>query len=405
MAGGSDVGRAGRRRLPLIAGSAWLVLATLAAWAVPPWAAQAADPTLTAQASPSGNPVGVAIFDFATLGGGDNPTGTITFELYGPDNPTCAGPPIFTSSEPVAGNGNYQSDSFTTQEAGTYRWIARYSGDAQNSPAATACGDPTQETAVAKRIPSMTVATPSSVSVGSQVTATATLANGAGPSGPTGSITFEVFGPNNLVCADPPAFASTVPVAGNGMYTSPPFAPTAPGTYQWVAVYSGDANNNATGTTCADPAGAVVVAPGLVTPALTVAASPGVALGGQVSASATLSGGTSPTGTIRFDLYGPDDANCSGPPAFTTTVTVTGNGTYPSGPFVPIAAGTYRWRAAYSGDTVHNPVATACTDPAGSVVVSAVATTTSTSTTTAPTTTSPSTSVPLSTTVVPTTTA
>ena len=38
--------------------------------------------------------------------------------------------------------------------------------------------------------------------------------------------------------------------------------------------------------------------------------------------------GVSPTGQITFRLYGPDDANCSGAPAFTDTKTVSGMGSY-----------------------------------------------------------------------------
>ena len=48
-------------------------------------------------ASPSVQ-VGGQISDTATLAGGANPTGDITFTLFGPDNATCTGDPIFTST-------------------------------------------------------------------------------------------------------------------------------------------------------------------------------------------------------------------------------------------------------------------------------------------------------------------
>src|SRR3989441_12325260 len=38
-----------------------------------------------------------------------NPTGTITFNLYGPDDATCGGAVIFSSTVPVSGNGDYTS--------------------------------------------------------------------------------------------------------------------------------------------------------------------------------------------------------------------------------------------------------------------------------------------------------
>ena len=58
----------------------------------------------------------------------------------------------------------------------------------------------------------------------------------------------------------------------------------------------------------------------LATPTLTTQASPNVTLGGQIHEPATLTGATNPTGTITFQLYGPDDASCAGAVAFTSPV-------------------------------------------------------------------------------------
>ncbi len=54
----------------------------------------------------------LSIYDTATLTGGDAPTGTITFKLYGPDNAGCTGTPAFTDAETVNGNGSFQSGAF-----------------------------------------------------------------------------------------------------------------------------------------------------------------------------------------------------------------------------------------------------------------------------------------------------
>ena len=80
-----------------------------------------------------------AISDIATLSGGTNPTGTITFNLYGPNDATCTGAPIFTSPVPVSVNGNYGSGSFTPASAGTYRWVVNYSGDINNLATTNGC--------------------------------------------------------------------------------------------------------------------------------------------------------------------------------------------------------------------------------------------------------------------------
>ena len=107
---------------------------------------------------------------------------------------------------------------------------------------------------------------------------------------------------------------------------------------------------------------------------LTTTASAGVTLGGAIHDTATLSGGTAPTaptGTLTFRLFGPGDATCTGTPIFTATVAVLGAGSYPSDSFTATSSGTYRWTAAYSGDANNAAVATACGDPAESVVVTA----------------------------------
>jgi hypothetical protein len=45
--------------------------------------------------------LGEPISDTATLSGGDNPTGTITFTVYRPDDEDCSGDPAFTSDVDV----------------------------------------------------------------------------------------------------------------------------------------------------------------------------------------------------------------------------------------------------------------------------------------------------------------
>jgi hypothetical protein len=312
--------------------------------------------------------VGTAISDAATLSGGFNPTGTITFNLYGPGDATCSAAAVFTSTVPVAGNGNYPSASFTPTATGTYRWIASYSGDANNSPAAGACGDANESTTVTPASPILTTIASPGVVLGGSVSDSATLAGGFNP---TGSITFNLYGPNDATCSTVPVFTSSAPVAGNGSYGSGPFTPLLPGTYRWVASYSGDANNNAAANACNDPNESVVVSsPALASPTLTTTASPGVAIGNPISDSGTLAGGNAPTGTITFTAFGPNDAVCSGTPAFTATVPVAGNGPYNSGPFTPTLAGTYRFVAAYSGDANNNPASSPCNAPNESVVVS-----------------------------------
>ncbi len=357
-------------------------------------------PTITTTAS-APVALGGAISDTATLSGGAKPTGAITFQVYElGDDSGCDTDAAFTSTVTVDGNGAYDSGPFTPTEPGTYQWVASYSGDDHNGPVSGACDDPDESVDVTVTTPNITTVASPGVSLGGSVTDVATVASGTAP---TGTITFNLYGPDDSECSNAPVFTSMTAVSGDGQYGSGPFTPAAPGTYRFVASYSGDALNGAVTTGCDDESENVVVGP--ASPAVTTHASGSVMVGGTISDTATLAGGATPTGTITFTAFGPDDGDCTGTARFTSTVTVTGDGSYPSGPFTAILPGTYRFMASYSGDTDNNGVVTSCSDPNETVAVAAVpptTTTTTSTTTTLPATTTTSTST--STTTTPPTT-
>jgi hypothetical protein len=188
-----------------------------------------AQPTIVTVASGAVH-VGTAISDSAVLAGGAHPTGTITFRLYGPDDATCTGSPAHVSSVEVThGNDTYHSADFTPRIVGTYRWVAHYSGDHNNEPASSACGDPGEEVVVSQvplAQPELATTASAGGPAGSPIHDTARLTGGADP---TGTITFEVYGPNNPDCAAPPAAVRVVTVHGNGDYESGPFRPIEAG--------------------------------------------------------------------------------------------------------------------------------------------------------------------------------
>jgi hypothetical protein len=78
---------------------------------------------------------------------------------------------------------------------------------------------------------------------------------------------------------------------------------------------------------------------------------------------ANLSGATSTAGgTITFDLFIPGDTTCSGTPAYTQTVNVSGPGTYSTTNtnFIASMEGTWRWKVSYSGDSNNEASTSAC---------------------------------------------
>ena len=77
--------------------------------------------------------------------------GTITFKLYGPDN--CTTLAYTSATVAVSGNGTYQTPSpqFQPTSAGTYHWVAVYSGSSPNTNGTThdaACNDADEDVVV-----------------------------------------------------------------------------------------------------------------------------------------------------------------------------------------------------------------------------------------------------------------
>src|SRR5207247_1636505 len=137
--------------------------------------------------------------------------------------------------------------------------------------------------------------------------------------------TFTLYGPNDASCGNAAIFTKTEDRAsrgrGTGSATSNPFTPSQAGTYRWKASYSGDTNNAGTATACNDPGETSVV--NQATPILTTVATPTAPVGGAISDTANLVGGSGTlSGTITFTLYGPNDATCGNAAIFTNTKAV-----------------------------------------------------------------------------------
>ncbi len=315
-----------------------------------------ADATLTTNASPGG-PVGTQVTDTATVTG-QNPTGTVTFNLYGPGDPTCSGPTIFTSTNPMTGGGA-TSNPFTPPVAGTYRWVASYAGDANNFPTFAPCGAPNETVVITQASPEITTNASPGGPVGTQVTDTATVTGGLSP---TGTVDFVLY--DNATCSGAPVFTSLNRPISERSATSSSFTPTSAGTYYWVASYSGDANNIPTAAPCGAPNESVVI--NKASPEITTNASPGGPVGTQVTDTATLTGGHDPTGTVDFNLY--DNATCSGAPVFASSNQVSERSATSSS-FAPTGPGTYYWVASYSGDANNAATSAPCGAPNESVVI------------------------------------
>lgn len=253
------------RTMAVLFGAGLLVVPAVAA--TPAWSQVERVPVQLTAAAEAG--AGAAeVFDVATLAGGNSPTGTVLFRLFGPDDDTCAGPPAFTSVKPVVGAGpepvTVASDHVLLPTPGVYRWVASYSGDALHAPAGpTDCLDPGQAVGFGGSSFSFTAEASPATTVGGTISDRATI---HASSQPTGTLAFRLFGPEAPGCTGTPIFTWTMPVSGNGTYVSGTYTPTRPGAYRWVATYSGDADDPSAESSCLDPAQQVEVAPATAPP-------------------------------------------------------------------------------------------------------------------------------------------
>jgi Cu/Zn superoxide dismutase len=202
-------------------------------------------PSLTTTATANVT-IGDPISDTATLSGATaDAGGTITFHLYSDDQ--CANEvTIGLSPVTVSGNGDYNSGSYTPTAVGAYYWTASYSGDANNLPVSTACGDPGESSVVGKA--------PASITTAQRLFPQDTATVGAGAGGtPTGSVTFKLFGPNDMFCAGSAVYSEKVTLANGSASTSNTsfsVSSASADTYSWLVEYSGDATHDATTSSC-----------------------------------------------------------------------------------------------------------------------------------------------------------
>jgi uncharacterized protein (DUF2141 family) len=147
----------------------------------------------------------------------------------------------------VSGNGTYTTPTgyklpTAGGVAGTYQWDAVYSGDGNNTQTSD-LNDAVERVTVSPASPTISTAPGGAVVLGSgaKLTDSATLAGGYYE---TGALVFKLYAPADTTYSNS-LDTETVAVNGNGTYsTSTGFVPTTAGIYQWVATYSGDANNN-----------------------------------------------------------------------------------------------------------------------------------------------------------------
>ncbi len=181
-----------------------------------------AGPSLVTTATPHGtvtldNTGSPKLTDSASLTGGYNPAGSITFTLK------YNGVTVDTETATVTGNGTYSTPTGYTLPssgtvAGSYVWTATYGGDGNNNSASDPGTSSLEQVTVSKAGPSLVTTASPHGSVTLDNTGSPVLKDSASLTGgynPTGSITFTLKYKGVTVDTE------TVSVSGNGTYATP----------------------------------------------------------------------------------------------------------------------------------------------------------------------------------------
>ena len=266
--------------------------------------------TLTSSLNPSSYGNSVTFTATIPPSGTTAPTGTVSFL----DGATQIG------TGTLSGNPGVATFTTTTLNMGTHTITVSYPGDSYNGPSVSL---PLNQVVKQAQTATTVTAAPSPGIAGGPETITATVKVTAGSGTPTGTVTFT-SGTTPL---------GSAPLTNGGTATITPAL--AQGSYQIVATYSGDANNQGSSSAPLP----LTVAQATTQTALVVAPNPALVLAPiTFTASVTGNGGT-PTGSVNFlangNVIGTGAVNPSGTATFTTST---------------LAAGTYAITASYTGD-------------------------------------------------------
>jgi hypothetical protein len=309
-------------------------------------------PSIATKLSASSVAIGATLNDTATLTGATSDAGgTVTYTVY-TDNACSAGAQA-AGTVNVSSGVVPASNGIKFTSAGTWYWQAVYTGDGNNNGATSVCTDETL--VVNPNSPTLPTTPSAGGAIGTVLNDTATVTGG---SSPTGSVTFNLYGPNDATCSNAAIYTQTVTLSGGSATTSPGFTTLGAGTYEWTASYGGDDNNKAATSGCGDEA--VTIDKNSPTIATLLSATTGT-VGDTVNDTATLTNATSNAGgTVTYTVY--TDSDCSLGARAAGTVNVT-NGDVPDSNGLPFGTvGTYYWQAVYSGDDNNNGASSVCTD-------------------------------------------
>ena len=314
-------------------------------------AAVRAQPQLSTQISAQTASPGAQLTDTVKVTGLGGRSATIQAALYGPyparDAMTCQDTPVWTGTVEATGDGEYVTAPVTLTQPGyyTYReWIVE-----SDSLAAveTACAEVSETTIVRGQPAITTQISAQETAPGAQIT-DSVVVSGLGKLGAT--VNVELWGPfptrEAIRCEGTPFWTGTLPVSGDGTYTTAPVTLAQAGYYTYRESIAATEAHEAVITACGEVSETTIAkaAPKVTTVASNAVVKPD----DEIFDKLTVTGLGSTPATIEVALYGPyasrADMDCEGAPYWKGEVEATGDGTYNSPKATVRRAGFYVFR-------------------------------------------------------------
>jgi len=315
---------------------------------------------------------GSKVKDQATLSGTKSGTakGTIKYKVY--KDKECK-ELVTNAGEGEVKEGKAPASEEKELEAGAvYYWQAEYGGDSLHEASTSACSKEVltvqaKTTLATKLVGGGKEGEEITVAEGSKVKDTATL-SGTKSSTATGTVKYKVY--KDKECKELVTNAGEVSVSAGSVPNSEEKELEAGAVYYWQAEYGGDSLHEKTISICTKEVERIKANTSLSTVLLgevPQGAEPNegeeiiVAANSKVIDQATLSGAnaSTATGTATYSVY--SNSTCKKLFAEGGEVVVEG-AEFPASEEVEFTEGTYYWQVEYSGDSLHEPATSTCTE-------------------------------------------
>ena len=313
--------------------------------------------------------LGTNVHDKATVSdsvAGVDPTGTVSFTFFA--NNDCSGQGTAKGTVALVAGVAHPSQASGALAAGDYGFRAHYNGDS-NFDASTSDCEPfhvnTATTSTATELHNdaseAVIALNSSVALGTNVHDKATVSEGNAAFNPTGDVSFTFFANND--CSGQGTAKGTVALVAGVAHPSQASGALAAGDYAFRAHYNGDDNFDPSTSPC-EPFSVEKASPGITTEL----SDDLIRVGETIHDSATLQGASADAGgTVKYVYYSSlaacnDEGNTFDNPGGTSAGEKTvANGVVPDSDDATFnSAGTFYWRAWYSGDGNNEKASSGC---------------------------------------------